>query len=84
MIDPGPDHTESQGKGDSQRSSMNGSINGRAANGTAAADLECSLTCLPAHGTVAPPEPMLSLPVLAFPRLCLEVSLTLLMTSFFL
>ena len=84
MIEPGPDHTESQGKGDSQRSSMNGSVNGRAANGTPAADLECSLICLPAHRTVAPLEPMSSLPVLAFPRLCLEVSLALLMIPFFL
>lgn len=68
MIDPGPDHTESQGKGDSQRSSMNGSVNGRAANGTPAADLECSLTCLPAHRTVAPLEPNVVPSSVGFPK----------------
>lgn len=56
MIDPGPDHTESQRKGDSQRSSMSGSVNGRAANGTPAAVLEC-ISHLPASQTTGPCRP---------------------------
>lgn len=56
MIDPGPDHIESQGKGDSQRSSMSGSVNGKAANRTLAADLEY-ISHLPASQTIGPCHP---------------------------